>query len=167
MKTFTIPLRKGFAKAPRYKKTNRAVSELRTYLVRHMKNENISIGKELNEFLWNHGVKNPPPRVKVHAVEDEGKVLVNLESIKIETSKDKEAKEKKKKPVAKEKLEDTVEKAAEKKVEKPVEKKEEKPSEKKVEEKPKAPVPKEQVTEKKAEPKEEKKEHHQPNENKN
>jgi large subunit ribosomal protein L31e len=171
MKTFTIPLRKGFSKAPRYKKTNRAVSELRSFLKRHMKNDNISIGKELNELLWQHGIKNPPPRVKVHAVEDEGKVLVNLESVKIETTKEKEAKTKKKAPKAK--LEDAVKKAitekepVEKKVEKPTETK---PAEKKAETKvpqQKTPIPKEEVTEKKTEPKEVKKEVNQPNENKN
>lgn len=76
-KTFIIPLRKAFIKGSRLKKTNKAVSALRKFIVRHMKSEDIAIQKELNNEIWKHGIKNPPGKVKVTAIKDEkGKVFV-------------------------------------------------------------------------------------------
>jgi hypothetical protein len=55
---------------------------LRAFLARHMraKDEDIRIGQHLNELLWRHGIKNPPPRVKVTVVKtDDGVVKAELE----------------------------------------------------------------------------------------
>ncbi|MBR9700317.1 hypothetical protein GOV11_00440 [Candidatus Woesearchaeota archaeon] len=64
-RTYTIPLRKGFMNTPRYKRAKKAVTTLRAFLVRHMKTEDVRIGQHLNEFIWQDGIKSPPPRVKV------------------------------------------------------------------------------------------------------
>jgi len=80
-RTYTIPLRSGFRNAPAYYRTNKAVSTLRAFLRRHMKvkDENIKIGQHLNELLWKHGIKNPPPRVTVTVKKsDEGLVTAEL-----------------------------------------------------------------------------------------
>lgn len=79
---YIVPLRKEFQKAPKYKRTNRAVRALRDFIARHMKSENVSIGKFLNLKLWENGIRNPPHKVMVKAVKDsEGKVVVELKDL--------------------------------------------------------------------------------------
>ena len=108
---YTIPLRKEFSKAPNYKRTSRAITAIRDFVKRHMKNENVKIGKYLNLEMWKHGRKNPPARIKVKAVLEKVKikdkeieyVIVELPNIKIELPK----KEKKKKKEPKEEVIET------------------------------------------------------------
>lgn len=79
-RNYTIPLRRGYANTPRYKRTHKAIRVLKAFLIQHFKTEDIKLGKELNEFMWRHGIKNPPSRVKVTAVQDkDGVVKVELE----------------------------------------------------------------------------------------
>ena len=69
---YIIPLRREFQKAPRYKRTKKAVVAVRDFLKKHMKVEDVRIGKHLNLALWSRGAKNPPHKVEVEAqlVED-------------------------------------------------------------------------------------------------
>ena len=92
-RTYTIPLRKGWLKAPRYKRAKKAVNTLREFLVRHMKSDDVRLLPELNLEIWKHGMKNPPPRVKVNVVKDDkGVVKAQLFGIKIEEKKPEEKK---------------------------------------------------------------------------
>jgi large subunit ribosomal protein L31e len=77
---YTIPLRKNFVKVPKYYRSKRAINQIKAFIVRHMKveEENIKIGKNLNEQVWMHGIKNPPGKVKVKIVKDDNKVTVEL-----------------------------------------------------------------------------------------
>ncbi len=74
-RTYTVPLRKEYMKAPRWNRTKKAVTALRQFLAKHMKAEEVKLSKELNEKLWQHGIKNPPHHVKVKAVKDEKGVV--------------------------------------------------------------------------------------------
>jgi large subunit ribosomal protein L31e len=146
---YNVPLRKGWLKSPKYKRAKKAVKTLKEFLQRHMKSENVKIGKYANLDIWKRGIKNPPHHIKVKAVKDsEG--IVRAEIVGAPEEKPKEVKKAKKKA---EKTEG--EKAEEKKEEG---NKEEKPEAK--EEKKEAPKEekKEEVKEKPAEakPKEEK-----------
>jgi len=98
-KLYTIPLRKEFRKAPNYKRTSRAVKAIRDFIKKHMKNENVKIGKYLNLEIWKHGRKNPPARIKVKVFTEKEKdveyVIVELPHVKIEKPK-KEVKKKEK-----------------------------------------------------------------------
>jgi large subunit ribosomal protein L31e len=95
-RTYNVPLRKEFRKVPRWKKTNKAVSALRQFLSKHMKSENVKLGKELNEKMWKDGRKNPPHHVKVNVTKDsEGIVRAELFGIKKEVPKKEEKKGKK------------------------------------------------------------------------
>ena len=114
-RTYNIPLRKHFRKAPKYKKTNRAVSALRSFLSKHMKSEDVKLGKNLNQHLWKQGIRNPPHHVKVTAIkDDEGVVRAELfghkyeEPTKEELEQQLQEKEKKPKktPEKKEELEE-------------------------------------------------------------
>jgi len=79
-RAYNVPLRKGWLKAPRYKRSKKAVKTLREFLQRHMKSDNIKLGMYVNEHIWRHGIKNPPHHVKVKAVKyDDGTVKAELE----------------------------------------------------------------------------------------
>src|SRR3989344_7353752 len=73
-RTYTIPLRKAFSKAPNYRRTERAVNELRRFIQHNMKCENVKLGKHLNLEMWSRGRKNPPPRIQVKVLKDKRKV---------------------------------------------------------------------------------------------
>lgn len=126
-RTYTIPLRREWLKAPKYKRAKRAVNAVRAFLKRHLKadEENIKLGKYLNLELWKHGIKNPPGRIKVIVTKDDaGKVVAELSSAPKEKSKTAEKKEGKKTearpPAAPEEKKAVQEKpAAEKKAESP------------------------------------------------
>lgn len=77
-RVYVVPLRKA-KRAPRRKRTPRAVRELRRFLQRHTKVDTIIIDKPLNEQLWSRGVQKPPPRVRVKAtkrIEDEQEFIL-------------------------------------------------------------------------------------------
>ena len=76
----TIPLRKT-KQAPRTKRAARAIKEVRSHIMRHMKvdEENVWIDASLNERIWQNGIRNPPSKVTVKAVKfDDGLVEVSL-----------------------------------------------------------------------------------------
>ena len=71
-RVYTIPL--GIVKSvPIWRRSNRAMTEVRKYLARHMKTtvENIKIDTGLNEVIWARGDMKPPLRVRVRAVKFE------------------------------------------------------------------------------------------------
>ena len=74
-RTYNVPLRKEYMKAPRWNRTKKAVTALRQFLAKHMKAEEVKLSKELNEKLWQHGIKNPPHHIKIKAVKDEKGVV--------------------------------------------------------------------------------------------
>ncbi|MFW6283277.1 MAG: 50S ribosomal protein L31e [Minisyncoccales bacterium] len=89
-RTYNIPLRKEFQKCSIFKKTNKAVSGVRKFISKHMKSDNVKIGKELNLEIWKNGIKNPPHHVKVTAIKnDDGTVIVEKFGVKIDTEKPK------------------------------------------------------------------------------
>ena len=113
-RVYIVPLRKEFQKAPRWRRTKKAVKALREFIIKHMKSEDVKIGKYLNLGLWKHGIKNPPHHLKVNAVKDDkNTVFVELAELpkeailekkkEAEKAKEKEKKEKEKKPEEKEK----------------------------------------------------------------
>lgn len=90
-RTYNVPLRKEFMKVPRWRKTQKAVSALRQFLVKHMKSEKVKLGKELNEEIWKHGIRNPPHHIKINVTKDEkGEVKAELFGVKKEAFKKKE-----------------------------------------------------------------------------
>ncbi len=96
-RVYNIPLRKEYMKSPRWKRTKKAVTAAKEFLARHMKSENVKLSKEINEMLWQHGIRNPPHHIKVTVTKDEkGVVKAELFGAKVETP----AKEKKKKSKA-------------------------------------------------------------------
>ena len=137
-RVYNVPLRKEFMKAPKWKRSKKAVTALRQFITKHMKADNVFIGRYINQHIWKDGIKNPPHHVKVNAVKDDkGNVKVELVELstkakrelekteKVEKElKDKKVKEEeeKKKKEAKEKKEEKIEGKLEEKKEEKVEK---------------------------------------------
>ena len=100
-RTYTIPLRKEFRKVANWKQTKKAVKATKEFLAKHMKSDDVRMGKYLNEKLWRHGIKNPPAKVKVTTLKDEkGIVRAELFGHKIDTGKKEEKKKSKLEEVA-------------------------------------------------------------------
>lgn len=99
---YVVPLRKA-RRVPKWRRTKRAVKELKKFIARHMKIydrdlNKIKLDKWLNERLWMRGMKNPPSKVKVKAVKENGEVKVELVNVpeKLKWKMKKEDKMKKK-----------------------------------------------------------------------
>ncbi len=76
-KTYTIPLRHVWVVTPRGKRAPRAVRDVRDFVSRHMKAEDVAISNEINSAIWSRSINKPPRRITVRAVKDkEGKVIV-------------------------------------------------------------------------------------------
>lgn len=77
---YTVPLR-DVKKVPSWKRANRAVSEVRGFLVKHMKAEptQVKLDKSINDRLWERGCKKPPLSVRIRAVKfADGEVQAEL-----------------------------------------------------------------------------------------
>lgn len=76
-KIYTIPVnRLGYA-TDRGHRAPKAVRDVRAFVSRHMKADEVSISNEINEALWERGINKPPRKITVRAVKDkEGKVVV-------------------------------------------------------------------------------------------
>lgn len=125
---YNVPLRKEFLKSPKWKRTKKAAKALREFVAKHMKSDNVKIGKYANLELWKHGIKNPPHHIKVNCVKfDDGKVIAELfgkpieekpPEVKKKVKKEEKKEEKPKEEVKEEKIEKKVEEVKEEKAEK-------------------------------------------------
>jgi large subunit ribosomal protein L31e len=114
-KEYTVPLRKGWLKVPKYKRANKAVKTLKEFLVRHMKVydrdlRKIKLDIELNNEIRFRGMKKPACKIKVRAKKfDDGIVRVSLidlpNHIKFARLKEKKLKKEDKKKVEEKKVE--------------------------------------------------------------
>lgn len=68
-------------KVARWRRAERAVRALRSFIQRHMKveEEKVKLSERLNEYLWHRGAKNPPTKIRVVAKKlEDGKVEVDI-----------------------------------------------------------------------------------------
>jgi large subunit ribosomal protein L31e len=73
-RVYTIPLAKAW-RAPRPVRTPRAVREIKSFIQRHMKPEEVKIDGKLNEFVWRRSIEKPPRRVRIKAAKDKDGVV--------------------------------------------------------------------------------------------
>ena len=95
-KVFNIPLREIFDKK-RNKRARNASIFVREFLIRHMKSDNVKLGKSINEAIWKRGIQKPPRKVRIHAVKEEDIVYAELIGVEIKTPSKEELKKKKEK----------------------------------------------------------------------
>ena len=111
-RNYIIPLRREFLKAPKYKRSAKSIRAIKEFIKKHMKVDNVLIGKYLNENVWKNGPKNPPSKVNVKVVKEDK--LANVELIGAPEEKIVE-----KKPAKKKTEEKTTEKKDDKETKKP------------------------------------------------
>lgn len=86
---YVIPLRRKSSTVPKWRRSKKAMSVLKEFVTKHMKADKVIIGNELNEKIWENGIKNPPGKVSVVTLKKdfngEARVLVNLATVGIES----------------------------------------------------------------------------------
>jgi large subunit ribosomal protein L31e len=92
-RTYIIPIRRLSLTVSRWRKAKKAVSVIRKFMKRHMKSDDIKIGQELNELIWERGGKTVPAKVEVHAVREKGITVLNLVGAPLPPIEKKEKKE--------------------------------------------------------------------------
>jgi large subunit ribosomal protein L31e len=101
---YTINIRKAILKVPRWERSKRAMSAVRNFLKRHMKGDEIRIGKSITEKIWKGGSQNPPNKIRIHAIRteegegEEKKTVVKAELLGVPFIEVKEKKKEEKKP---------------------------------------------------------------------
>ncbi len=117
-RVYTIPLRKEYLKVPRWRRAEKSMKFIREFIARHMKTEldNVIVGNDVNEHVWQFGGKDVPTRIKVVVRKTDDKAEVHLFGYKWP---EKEEKKEKKKEVKKpKKVEEKKESKKEEKEEK-------------------------------------------------
>src|SRR3989344_6311905 len=94
-KIFTIPLRREFVKKPKYKRTKKAITLIKEFIAKHMKNNDVRVSLELNNYIWGQGNRNPPPKIKVKSKIIDEKAYVQLIDKSFPEKKEDTKKEKK------------------------------------------------------------------------
>ncbi|MDD1716592.1 MAG: 50S ribosomal protein L31e [Methanolinea sp.] len=75
---YIIPLR-DVKRAPRWKRSNTAMKDVRKFLEKHMKSADVKLDKSINERVWDRGAEKPPSRIRVRAMKfDDGQVQAEL-----------------------------------------------------------------------------------------
>lgn len=75
---YIIPLAKA-RRGPRNKWAKKSIRFLKEYMERHFKPESLIISQEVNEKIWERGIKKPPRKLKVRATKNiDGLVVVYL-----------------------------------------------------------------------------------------
>ncbi len=88
---YTIPLMKAKS-VPRTKRAKRAIKEIKEFLARHMKVEEVKIDSSLNELVWERGIKKIPSKVRVKAVKMEDVVWAYTPEAEVKLPEEKEKK---------------------------------------------------------------------------
>lgn len=112
-RTYTIPLRREWSKAPKKKRAKKAIKAIREFIARHMKLydrdlKKIKIDPWVNRAIWVRGIKKPPQKITVKAVKySDNEIFVEFVGLPKKFRKEEEfikkkiEKEKKKKEVKK------------------------------------------------------------------
>jgi len=108
---YTVPLIKAKS-VPRTRRAKRAIKEIKEFLARHMKAEEVKIDSSINELVWARGIKKIPTRVRVKAVKIDDVVWAYTPEAEVKIG-EKEEKGKKKETPPEEKEEEIKEETAE------------------------------------------------------
>jgi large subunit ribosomal protein L31e len=75
---YIIPLRDS-RRAPRWKRSNAAIKDVRKFLAKHMKSGEVKLDRSINEKVWARGAEKPPSKIRVRAMKmEDGQVQAEL-----------------------------------------------------------------------------------------
>jgi len=80
-KVYTVPIKKIKKIVPRWKRAPRAVKFVKEFVVRHTKAQEVIIGQDVNEKIWERGIEKPPSKLRIKVIleereGEEGKIKV-------------------------------------------------------------------------------------------
>ena len=73
-RTYVIPLRK-VKNVKRTIRAPRAIREVKNFLIKHMKAEEVKIDESINHAIWERGIQKIPSKITVKAVKDDDGVV--------------------------------------------------------------------------------------------
>jgi len=133
---YIVPLRREFLKTPKWRRTKKAMSALRSFIVKHTKTEDIRISRWVNEAMWARSGKRPPSKIavkvekKTEGEKDKKRTFIDVElaelpprAKRIQAQEEKKKKDEEKKSLLKKKDKEVEEEGKPERVEKKVEKK--------------------------------------------
>lgn len=75
---YIIPLRDS-RRAPRWKRSNAAIKDVRKFLAKHMKSDEVKLDRSINEKVWSRGAEKPPSKIRIRAMKmEDGQVQAEL-----------------------------------------------------------------------------------------
>lgn len=75
-----VPLKRAY-EVPPYRRAKVAIRIIREFAKKHMKATEVKIREEVNELIWERGIRKPPRKIKLEMSRDEdGVVEVSLPS---------------------------------------------------------------------------------------
>jgi len=80
---YNIPLRREWLKAPRWRRSKKAVSAIRAFLQKHTKAKTVKLSKWINEEVWASGGKTPPSKLSIKVDIDKEKSLAKAELVEL------------------------------------------------------------------------------------
>lgn len=80
---YVIPLRRVWLRVPAYRRAGKSAKAIKEFIAKHMKvddrnTDKVKLDIYLNNEIWFRGRRNPPSRIKVKAIKEEGIVKVEL-----------------------------------------------------------------------------------------
>ena len=73
-RVYTIPLR-NVKNVKRTIRAPRAIREVRNFLFKHMKAEEVKLDESINHVIWARGIQKIPSKITVKAVKDDDGVV--------------------------------------------------------------------------------------------
>ncbi len=77
-KVYNIPLRKGWLSEPRQKRSNRAIRDIKAFVLKNTKTADAKLSAGVNEAVFERGFRKPPGKIKVEVTGDSESVQVKL-----------------------------------------------------------------------------------------
>ena len=66
-------------RVPRWRRSAKAIKDIREFLGRHMKSDDVKLDASINEKVWSRGSQKPPARIRVRAMKlEDGQVQAEL-----------------------------------------------------------------------------------------
>jgi large subunit ribosomal protein L31e len=66
-------------RVPRWRRSAKAMKDIRAFLAKHMKSEDVRLDMSINERIWSRGAEKPPARIRVRAMKlEDGQVQAEL-----------------------------------------------------------------------------------------
>ncbi len=76
-KIVTINLRKSLVKSPNCRRSKSAVLNLRKMIEKMTKTSDVKIDKDLNELMWQSGIKRHPTKLRIKLVKSDDKITAH------------------------------------------------------------------------------------------